>query len=94
MEYKIELDNGLKIILNKEQIMKVHQYFEKQCLLEYVGNNNTDWSDEKIEFVTERAFDILKEVIIVIMNIMRLTVLLRNGRCLSMEKNTELKWML
>ena len=38
------------------------KYFEKQCLLEYVGNNNTDWSDEKIEFVTERAFDILKEV--------------------------------
>jgi len=61
MKYKIELDNGLKIILNEEQIMKVHQYFEKQCLLEYVGNNNTDWSDEKIEFVTERAFDILKE---------------------------------
>ena len=47
MEDKIELDNGLKIILNEEQIMKVHQYFEKQCLLEYVGNNNTDWSDEK-----------------------------------------------
>ena len=29
MEYKIELDNGLKIILNEEQIMKVHQYFEE-----------------------------------------------------------------
>lgn len=61
MKYTLKLENGVEITLNEEAIIKIHNYFESQCLLEFVGNNNRDWSDEKIEFVTERAFDILKE---------------------------------
>ena len=37
------------------------QFFERQCMLEYVGNNNCNWPDEKIEFVAGRAYEILQE---------------------------------
>ena len=30
-------------------------------MLEYVGNNNCNWPDEKIEFVAGRAYEILQE---------------------------------
>ena len=53
MKYTIELSD--------EEIIKIHEFFERQCLLEFVGNNNADWSDEKIEFVAGRAYEILQE---------------------------------
>ena len=30
-------------------------------MFEYVGNNNCNWPDEKIEFVAGRAYEILQE---------------------------------
>ena len=53
MKYTIELSD--------EEIIKIHKFYERQCLLEFVANNNTDWSDEKIEFVANRAYEILQE---------------------------------
>lgn len=53
MKYYIELTD--------EQIIQIHKYFERQCMLEYVGNNNCNWPDEKIEFVAGRAYEILQE---------------------------------
>lgn len=62
MKYTLKLENGVEITLNEEAIIKIHNYFESQCLLEFVGNNNRDWSDEKIEFVAKRAYEILQEI--------------------------------
>ena len=65
MEFKLDL-NACRIIDNElilceKQIVGIHIFFEKQCMLEYVGNNNCNWPDEKIEFVAGRAYEILQE---------------------------------
>lgn len=54
MKYYIELTD--------EQIIQIHKYFERQCMLEYIDENHQDWSSEKIEFVSERAYEILMEM--------------------------------
>ena len=47
--------------LQDEDIIKIHNFFEKQCLIEYVGENNPNWSDEKLVFVANRAYEICNE---------------------------------
>ena len=65
MEFKLNLKNcrisGNELILCDKQIVAIHNFFERQCMLEYVGNNNCNWPDEKIEFVAGRAYEILQE---------------------------------
>ena len=55
MEFKLDLRDcrisGNELILCDKQIVGIHNFFERQCMLEYVGNNNCNWPDEKIEFV-------------------------------------------
>jgi hypothetical protein len=50
------------IELTDEQIIQIHKYFEQQCMFEYISENHQDWSSEKIEFVSERAYEILMEM--------------------------------
>lgn len=54
MKYSIELTD--------EQIIQIHKYFEQHCMFEYIAENHQDWSSEKIEFVSERAYEILMEM--------------------------------
>lgn len=61
IELKKDMIHGTKVILQDEEIIRVHKFFEKECMSEYVSENNTDWSDEKIEFVSNRAYEICDE---------------------------------
>lgn len=65
MEFKLNLKNcrisGNELILCDKQIVAIHNFFERQCMREYVGNNNCNWPDEKIEGVAGRAYEILQE---------------------------------
>ena len=65
MEFKLDLRDcrisGNELILCDKHIVGIHNFFERQCMLEYVGNNNCNWPDEKIEFVAGRAYEILQE---------------------------------
>ena len=49
MEIAIQLKKGMikgnSVYLQDEDIIKIHNFFEKQCLIEYVGENNPNWSD-------------------------------------------------
>lgn len=51
MEIKIQLKKGMikgnSVYLQDEDILKIHDFFEQQCMIEYVGENNPGWSDEK-----------------------------------------------
>lgn len=65
MEIAIQLKKGMikgnSVYLQDEDIIKIHNFFEKQCLIEYVGENNPNWSDEKLVFVANRAYEICNE---------------------------------
>ena len=65
MEFKLDLRDcrisGNELILCDKQIVGIHNFFERQCMLEYVGSNNCNWPDEIIEFVAGRAYEILQE---------------------------------
>ena len=65
MEFKLDLRDcrisGNELIQKNCVCLQSHNFFERQCMLEYVGNNNCNWPDEKIEFVAGRAYEILQE---------------------------------
>lgn len=51
----------VNIALTPEEVEGIRDLFEKACFYEYIAANNDDWSDDKIAYVTERAYELYQE---------------------------------
>jgi len=65
MELAINLsDVTLKegsIILNDKSIMKLKRDYKISCIKEFIEENN-DWNEEKVDFVSNRVYELMSEV--------------------------------
>lgn len=54
--------NGNKITLNICEIIDIKRTYEVESIKEYVGENNSEWSVEKVNAVLTRVWELLDDV--------------------------------
>lgn len=54
--------DGNIVTLDMGEILNIKRTYGVESIKEYVRDNHPDWSDEKICFVSKRAFDLFEDV--------------------------------
>ena len=53
--YSLELENGKKIELTPEEMMKISAYYKLQGLADYIRENHPRWTEEKVQIIAYEA---------------------------------------
>jgi hypothetical protein len=54
--------NGNQVTLSVTDIINITKDYQISCIREFIKENHSDWSKDKLDFVTKRAFEIFDNI--------------------------------